>query len=160
MDIKKILTQIIDNEIKSMTGKGTGELVGIGKWEDNVVVCLNYNTVLAVIPESWFLIDINKLIKRDISTKLIDDLLKVDANTVQVYPTPNTVEYLKGVCRVFEGKDLTTHVDTKLLGILFDSKKDGGVTFYARNNHSPIIVKRGDIVLGCVCPVNIKQGGN
>jgi hypothetical protein len=158
MDIKKILTSIVDNELKNMKGKG--ELIGVGKWESNVVVSLFKHTVLVVIPEIWFLIDTNKIIKKDISTNMIESLLKIDANTVQVYPTPNTVDYNKGVCRVFEGKDLTTYIDTKLLRVLYDSNKDGAITFYTKNNKSPVIVKNGDIILGCVCPVNIKQGGN
>ena len=90
---------------------------------------------------------------------MIENLLNLD-NTVQVYPTPITKEYNKGVCKVFEGKDLTIHIDTKLLGVLFDAKKDTDFTFYTRNDKSPVIVKRGDMIIGAVCPVNLKQGGN
>lgn len=156
MDIKKILKLIIDEKCKE-------ERISIGKWENNVAVVLKNGTVLVLIPESAFLFDKSKFTHNglnSISPKMIEDLLRVDANTIQVHPTPNTREYDKGVCRVFEGKDLTTHLNTKLLELVYDAKKDKDATFYAKNNKSPVIVKRGDMIIGAVCPVNIKQEGN
>ena len=154
MEIKNTLKLIIDDMYKEFP-------LRIGKYDNSVAVGLKRNTVLVLIPEKEFIFDINKLTFREessISDRLLSDIFTINKDFTQVFPTAITINQLKSTLRVFEGSGVKTYIDTNLLKILWDAKKDKNTTFYTRGNKFPVVVKDGDIIIGAVCPVRYVEG--
>lgn len=156
MDTRKLLKAIIDERYK-------GEALKVGNYDNCVAVTLMRHTVMVLIPENEFFLDENKLMAKG-DTKLgeqfLEKMFNTDKSWVQVFPTPITKETAGGICRVFEGGGVTTLLETKRLALLWDNKgKNTSTTFYIKGDKSPVVVKFGDRVLGCICPVYNTGGG-
>ena len=153
METKNIFKLVIDTMDKEFP-------LRIGKYDNSIAVGLKRNAIMVLIPEKDFIFDIDKLTSREgaITDRLLADIFTINKDFTQVFPTATTIEHFNGALRVFEGSNVKTYVDTRLLKILWDAKRDKNITFYTRGSKSPVVLKDGDNIIGCICPVRYAEG--